>query len=64
LARATSGDDYELLFTAPAGDNVAALGAATKTPLTRIGSVTPGLGVQALAGGEDVTPTRLGWEHR
>ena len=60
LARVTAGDDYELLFTAPAGSDVAAL---TKTPLTRIGRVASGLGVQALAGGEDVTPSRLGWEH-
>lgn len=64
LARATAGDDYELLFTAPAGSDVAALIASTKTPLTRIGNVKPGHGVQALAGGEDVTPARLGWEHR
>lgn len=64
LARATAGDDYELLFTAPAGSDVAALAVATKTRLTRIGRVVPGLGVQALAGGEDATPARLGWEHR
>jgi thiamine-monophosphate kinase len=61
LARATAGDDYELLFTTPAGIDIAAL---TKTPVTRIGRVVEGLGVQALAGGEDVTPARLGWEHR
>jgi thiamine-monophosphate kinase len=61
LARATAGDDYELLFTAPPGSDITAL---TKTPVTRIGRVVPGLGVQALAGGADVTPSRLGWEHR
>ncbi len=64
LARATAGDDYELLFTAATGSDVAALAVATKTPLTRIGRVVEGLGVQALAGGADVTPSRLGWEHR
>ena len=64
LARATEGDDYELLFTAPAGSDVAALTASTTTAVARIGSVKPGLGVQALTGGEDVTPARLGWEHR
>jgi thiamine-monophosphate kinase len=63
LARATAGDDYELLFTAAAGADLAALATATKTPLTRIGAVEPGLGVQALADGEDATPARLGWEH-
>jgi thiamine-monophosphate kinase len=64
LARATAGDDYELLFTAPTDADILALAAATKTPLTRIGRVVPGLGVQALGGGEDMTPLRLGWEHR
>lgn len=64
LARATAGDDYELLFTAPAGSDVVAIATATKTPVTRIGSVMPGLGVQALAGGDVITPARLGWEHR
>ena len=62
LARATAGDDYELLFTAPPGAEVAGL--AGGLPLTRIGRVIPGLGVRALGGnGADVTPERLGWEH-
>ncbi len=62
LARATAGDDYELLFTAPPGAEVAGL--AGGLPLTRIGRVIPGLGVRALGGnGADVTPKRLGWEH-
>lgn len=60
LACATAGDDYELLFTAPAGADVARL---TKTPVTRIGTVAAGTGVRALADGRDVTPARLGWEH-
>lgn len=56
---ATAGDDYELLFTAPAGSAVSGLGA-----VTRIGRVVAGCGVRAVgAGGEDVTPQRLGWEH-
>jgi thiamine-monophosphate kinase len=63
LARATAGDDYELLFTAGADADIAALAAAAKTPVTRIGTVVAGLGVQALANGRDVTPARLGWEH-
>lgn len=62
LARATAGDDYELLFTAPAGAEVAGL--AGGLPLTRIGRVIPGLGVRALGeNGVNVTPKRLGWEH-
>jgi thiamine-monophosphate kinase len=64
LARVTAGDDYELLFTAAPGSGVAAAAAAAKTPVTRIGTVTAGLGVRALTpDGSDVTPARLGWEH-
>ena len=42
------GDDYELAFTAPAAaaDRVRAAGAASATPVTRIGSVVAGSGVQ------------------
>lgn len=62
LARATAGDDYELLFTAPASLDVAAL--AGKTPVTRIGSVVTGTGLMLNRGGEPVAlPARLGWEH-
>ena len=64
LARVTAGDDYELLFTTPAGTDMAALAKTTKTPVKRIGAVVSGQGVQALAAGHDVTPPRLGWEHR
>jgi thiamine-monophosphate kinase len=64
LARVTAGDDYELLFTAAPGAGIAAVAAASKTPVTRIGTVTAGLGVRALApDGADLTPARLGWEH-
>jgi thiamine-monophosphate kinase len=66
LASATAGDDYELLFTAPAerGADVAALARHLRLPLTRIGAVIAGQGVSAVDGnGIDVTPTRLGWEH-
>lgn len=61
IALTTAGDDYELLFTAPAGVDVVAL--AGRTPVTRIGTVAPGHGVQLADRGVDVTPTRLGWEH-
>ena len=61
----TAGDDYELLFTAPPGAGIASRAAMAKTPVTRIGTVTAGVGVAALtAEGLDVTPARLGWEHR
>jgi len=63
LTRATAGDDYELLFTARPDADIAALAIATRTPVTRIGRVVAGNGVRAIAGGKDVTPARLGWEH-
>ena len=66
LARATAGDDYELLFAAPPGraaDVQAAAGQA-RTPVARIGTVVAGAGVRALGqGGADITAARLGWEH-
>ncbi|PZN92671.1 MAG: thiamine-phosphate kinase, partial [Alphaproteobacteria bacterium] len=57
LARATAGDDYELLFTT-APDAVVAAG---KVAVTRIGTVGAGVGLR-LAGGMAL-PERLGWEH-
>lgn len=65
LAAVTAGDDYELLFTAAPDAGIAARAAAAKTVVTRIGTVTAGAGVAALAADDrDVTPDRLGWEHR
>ncbi|MBC7520148.1 MAG: thiamine-phosphate kinase [Sandarakinorhabdus sp.] len=66
LARVTAGDDYELLFTAaPArADAVRAAAALVGTAVTRIGTVTASPGLVARgAGGADLTPQRLGWEH-
>ncbi|MFZ4690226.1 MAG: thiamine-phosphate kinase [Polymorphobacter sp.] len=63
LALATAGDDYELLFTASPGADIAAR--AGRTPVTRIGRVVAGSGVRAMGNdGTDITPARLGWEHR
>ena len=62
IALTTAGDDYELLFTAPAAVDVTAI--AGRTPVARIGRVVAGGGVQLVAGERDVTPARLGWEHR
>jgi thiamine-monophosphate kinase len=66
IARATAGDDYELLFTAPAAarDTVRAAGTAARTPVTCIGTVGAGSGLAVTGpGGEAVRPDRLGWEH-
>ncbi len=63
LARVTAGDDYELLFTAPADVDVVAL--AGKTPVTRIGTVAAGTGLSlSLRDAPVALPARLGWEHQ
>jgi thiamine-monophosphate kinase len=63
LARATAGDDYELLFTAAPDVDVPAL--AGKTKVTRIGTVTVGAGLTLTWAGQPIAlPDRLGWEHR
>jgi thiamine-monophosphate kinase len=62
LARVTAGDDYELLFTAPAGVDVTAQ--AGKTPVTRIGAAVAGGGLSLSLDGKPLAlPDRLGWEH-
>lgn len=64
LARVTAGDDYELLFAAPADVDVATLAVPTKTPVARIGTVVAGEGLALTHRGQAVAmPTRLGWEH-
>jgi thiamine-monophosphate kinase len=66
LAAATAGDDYELLFAAPAerAADVLSLSEAIGLPLNRIGAVTDGAGLRLTDGGEAVAlPRRLGWEH-
>lgn len=66
LAAAASGDDYELLFAAPA-DLAAELLALSETlalPFTRIGAAAEGSGLKLSHCGEAVPlPSRLGWEH-
>ncbi|UJW80918.1 thiamine-phosphate kinase [Hydrogenophaga sp. SL48] len=44
------GDDYELLFTAPpsARDAIAAAGTASQTPVQRIGTITPQVGLRLI----------------
>lgn len=63
----TGGDDYELLFSAPASarDGVAAAAAAAGVPVTRIGAVEAGSGVR-VAGPDGVRLAGLergGWSH-
>lgn len=62
---ATGGDDYEIAFTAPAGNEAALRREAERQHirLTRIGRVTGGKGVTARYGGKPVTPPKAGWTH-
>lgn len=66
-ALVTGGDDYELLFAAAPPDRAAveAAGAASRTPVTRIGHFTAGTPHVSLLDreGVDITPRKLGWSH-
>ncbi|HEY0412086.1 MAG TPA: thiamine-phosphate kinase [Allosphingosinicella sp.] len=67
LAAATAGDDYELLFAAPAqsGAELLALSERLGLPFSRIGGFQAGAGLRLRDRGEPVPlPARLGWEHR
>ena len=54
----SGGDDYELVFTAPPQrrDDVLAAGLASRTPVTRIGTVRSGQGVQLLDASRQPVP--------
>lgn len=58
LLAATGGEDYQLLAALPAGTTL-------EPHLIPVGVLRPGPpGVVAMRRGADVTPARLGWEHR
>jgi thiamine-monophosphate kinase len=62
----SGGDDYEILFTAPAtaAKTIEHLAEAAKVPLTRIGRMETGTGVTVLeAGGRPRTLAQGGWSH-
>jgi thiamine-monophosphate kinase len=64
--QAAGGDDYELCFCAPQGADaaIAAVAASISTPITRIGRVVPGSGVQAVdEEGRVWTPVAAGYDH-
>lgn len=66
LERATSGDDYELLFAAPSDMRaaVAALAETHRLAITCIGSVAAGGGLIVIGvSGRPASPGRLGYEH-
>jgi thiamine-monophosphate kinase len=65
-AALSGGDDYELLFTAPASQRRAIEGLAQKIdlPLTRAGTIQATPGVRVLdATGTEIHPERTGWRH-
>jgi len=60
------GDDYELCFTAPPEQRDAVLSAAASanTPVTRIGSLKPGAGIQIVdAAGKPLPFTSHSFDH-
>ncbi|HZG10091.1 MAG TPA: thiamine-phosphate kinase [Allosphingosinicella sp.] len=66
LRAATAGDDYELLFTAPAerASELLALSHQLGLPFSRIGAAEAGPGLRLTHRSDAVAlPARLGWEH-
>jgi thiamine-monophosphate kinase len=67
IAAASAGDDYELLFAAPAGrsDEIRQVSAELGLPLTPVGCFGPGEGMVLAHGGTPIPlPMRLGYEHQ
>jgi len=63
---ASGGDDYEILFTAPAARrrSIEMASQVTKTPIARIGSVSKGSGVRLLnAEGKAIGSGQTGYDH-
>ena len=66
VLQAAGGDDYELCFSAPPSrrEAIAAIAAGTSVPLTRIGRIVAGSGVEAFGcDGESWQPPRRGFDH-
>ena len=60
------GDDYELLFTAPAScaDELNSLGREAGVPIVRIGGIDSGEGVSVFSpDGLELVPTKVGYRH-
>jgi thiamine-monophosphate kinase len=63
---ATRGDDYELLFAAPAeaAEQITALSHSLALPITEIGTIAAGEGVRLLdADGAEIATKTAGWQH-
>ena len=61
----SGGDDYELLFTAPATqrDAVQHAAQASGTPVTRIGAIELGSGIRVLQNGQPLTAHWASFDH-
>jgi thiamine-monophosphate kinase len=62
----TGGDDYELLFAAPAdaAERIVALSSRLDVPIARIGRIEPGAGVRlADAQGRAIAVEQAGYRH-
>ena len=57
------GDDYELLFTVPAGRSALVANLSADVALTQIGVIVEGAGVQCLNGGKPYLAARAGYDH-
>lgn len=67
IERIVAGDDYELAFTAPPDRRRAVIEVSRRTeiPLSRIGKMRPGSGVQVRdSAGTPIAVTQTGWRHR
>jgi len=65
VLQTSGGDDYELCFAAasPQREAITAIGAATGVPMTRIGTIIAGGGVESLVDGSHWHPPRRGFDH-
>jgi thiamine-monophosphate kinase len=57
------GDDYEIIFSVSPSQAAALAAKAAEPPLTRIGVMTAGQGVQCTRGGAPFAPRRTGYDH-
>lgn len=62
---ASGGDDYQILFTAPPGqeDAVRRESERRHVRVTKIGRVTEGRGLSVVYQGQVINPVRVGWTH-
>lgn len=62
---ASGGDDYQILFTAPAGQEEAVRLDSERRHIrvTKVGRVIAGTGLSVIYQGREITPTRKGWTH-